>query len=267
MHNLAVDSINGLDVSLIHGTSAQMSELQEQSVDLIVTSPPYYSQPTEQMLDQGVSEKADLDALNQDIQAFAWTLRGTFEESQRVLRAGGCMVVQTRDVRIRQILSPVESIHRQLIEATGLRLYTKHFWLPLHQTLTRRRLSTALSKRFGPLNQDPEVFLVFIKPGPIRECMLTEADIALLNKALEPSTGGRTTTHHRYQAPAAVVKALIHCYSQPNDLVLDPFVGGATTLVAALAAGRRAVGYEIDPAALAIARSKLAEASKTTTEQ
>ena len=267
MHNLAVDSINGLDVRLIHGTSAQMSELQEQSVDLIVTSPPYYSQLTEQTLDHGVSDQADLDELNQEIQAFAWTLRGTFEESHRVLRDGGCMVVQTRDVRIRQILSPVESIHRQLIEATGLRLYTKYFWLPLHQTLTRRRMSTALLRRFGPLNQDPEVFLVFIKPGPIRECVLTEADIALLNKALEPSTGGRRATHHRYQAPAVVVKALIHCYSQPNDLVLDPFVGGATTLVAAAAAGRRAIGYEIDPAALAIARSKLAEAFKTAIEQ
>ena len=64
MHNLAVDSINGLDVRLIHGTSAQMSELQEQSVDLIVTSPPYYSQLTEQTLDHGVSDQADLDELN-----------------------------------------------------------------------------------------------------------------------------------------------------------------------------------------------------------
>jgi hypothetical protein len=42
---------------------------------------------------------------------------------------------------------------------------------------------------------------------------------------------------------------------------------GATTLAAALAAGRRAIGYEIDPAALAIARSKLAEAFKTAIEQ
>ena len=175
-------------------------------------------------------------------------------------------MVQTRDVRVRQVLSPVESIHRQLIEATGLRLYTKHFWLPLHQTLTRRRLKAALVKRYGPLNQDAEVFLVFLKPGTVKERVFDPAEEEHLRKALEPLSSVGANTHHRYQAPLNVVKALIACYSQPGDLVVDLFAGGATTLSAARDLGRRAFGYEIDPEALALARSVLGAAQRLQNE-
>ena len=263
MRNATASLVEDAVVRLIHGTSAHMAELQDGTVDLIVTSPPYYSPATEQKLDRGVNKQANLDELDQEIQAFAWSLRGAFEESQRVLRAGGCLVVQTRDVRVRQVLSPVESIHRQLIEATGLRLYTKHLWSPLHQTLTRRRLHAALGKRYGPLGQDAEVFLVFIKLGEGKVRVSDPEDEILLRKALEPSSSVNSKTHHRYQAPMSVVKALIRCYSRPDDLVLDLFTGGGTTLSAARDLGRRALGYEIDPEALAIARRVLSAAPKS----
>jgi DNA modification methylase len=61
----------------------------------------------------------------------------------------------------------------------------------------------------------------------------------------------------------SVVKALIRCYSRPDDLVLDLFTGGGTTLSAARDLGRRALGYEIDPEALAIARRVLSAAPKS----
>ena len=267
MRNLATEQTAVAEVTLIHGTSANMTELQDGSVDLILTGPPYYSPVTEQKLDRGVNEQANLDELNQEIQAFAWSLRGSFEEAKRVLRAGGCLIVQTRDVRVRQVLSPVESIHRQLIEATGLRLYTKHFWLPLHQTLTRRRLKAALVKRYGPLSRDAEVFLIFLKPGAVKERVFDPAEEEHLRKALEPVSSVGANTHHRYQAPLNVVKALIACYSQPGDLVVDLFAGGATTLSAARDLGRRAFGYEIDPEALALARRVLGAAQRLQDEQ
>lgn len=255
------------EMCVIYGTSANMAELQDGTVDLILTSPPYYSPVTEKKLDRGVSEKNNLDELDQEIQTFAWSLRGSFEEAQRVLRAGGCLIVQTRDVRIRQVLSPVESIHRQLIEATGLRLYTKHLWLSSYETLTRRRIRAALVKRYGPLSQDPEVFLIFIKPGERSQRVLDESELELLQKALEPSSLGNTKLHHRYQAPMNVVKALIRCYSKPGDLVLDLFAGGATTLIAARDLGRRAVGYEIDPDAIDLARRAISFASNSHTKK
>jgi DNA methylase len=56
-------------------------------------------------------------------------------------------------------------------------------------------------------------------------------------------------THNFYRYPArfspALVRAAINAFTKPGDLVLDPFVGGGTTLVEALAAGRHGIGTDI----------------------
>ena len=63
---------------------------------------------------------------------------------------------------------------------------------------------------------------------------------------VNPVTG---LTHNFYRYPArfspALVRAAIHAFTEPGDLVLDPFVGGGTTLVEALACGRHGVGTDI----------------------
>jgi site-specific DNA-methyltransferase (adenine-specific) len=51
---------------------------------------------------------------------------------------------------------------------------------------------------------------------------------------------------------------LIKLYSYPGDLVLDPFVGGGTTVVAAARTGRRGYGYDIGPSQIARSRTRLA---------
>lgn len=58
--------------------------------------------------------------------------------------------------------------------------------------------------------------------------------------------------------PANLEAALVRDYSNPGDLVCDPCAGRGGFLVAALAAGRRAVGAEIDPEVAAAARDRLA---------
>ncbi len=56
-------------------------------------------------------------------------------------------------------------------------------------------------------------------------------------------------THNFYRYPArfspTLVRAVIHAFTEPGDLVLDPFVGGGTTLVEALATGRHGIGTDI----------------------
>jgi DNA modification methylase len=56
-------------------------------------------------------------------------------------------------------------------------------------------------------------------------------------------------THNFYRYPARFspkfVRAVIKAFSEPGDLVLDPFMGGGTTLVEALAQGRSAIGVDI----------------------
>src|SRR5262245_24483164 len=73
----------------------------------------------------------------------------------------------------------------------------------------------------------------------------------------EPVTG---LTHNFYRYPARFspkfVRSVIEQFSDPGDLVADPFMGGGTTLVEALALGRESVGFDISSLATFIAEVK-----------
>lgn len=58
--------------------------------------------------------------------------------------------------------------------------------------------------------------------------------------------------------PLWMMRAIVRDYSRPGDLVCDPFAGGATTLLAAMQEGRRAIGSEVDPETFAKAQARLA---------
>lgn len=70
----------------------------------------------------------------------------------------------------------------------------------------------------------------------------------------------RGLTHGLYRYPAAappdLIREVITSHTRVNDLVLDPFVGGGTTSVEALACGRIAVGFDVNPLALFVSRCK-----------
>lgn len=59
--------------------------------------------------------------------------------------------------------------------------------------------------------------------------------------------------------PVELMRALVRDYSRPGDLICDPCAGGGTTLLAARAEGRRAIGAEMDPATHALASKRLAK--------
>src|SRR5712671_3801088 len=67
-------------------------------------------------------------------------------------------------------------------------------------------------------------------------------------------------THGFYRYPArfspTFVRATILRFTQPKDLVLDPFMGGATTLVEASALGRKSIGTDVSTLAVFLARAK-----------
>jgi site-specific DNA-methyltransferase (adenine-specific) len=60
------------------------------------------------------------------------------------------------------------------------------------------------------------------------------------------------------QKPLALLERIVLASSNPGDLVLDPFCGSGTTLIAAIKHGRRALGMDANPEAIKIARERLA---------
>jgi hypothetical protein len=73
-------------------------------------------------------------------------------------------------------------------------------------------------------------------------------------------------THDFYRYPARFspmfARAVIEAFTEPGDTILDPFAGGATSLVEALALGRNAVGLDISRLAVFLARVKTSLLSK-----
>lgn len=85
----------------------------------------------------------------------------------------------------------------------------------------------------------------------------TLASLVEAARDVEPVSG---LTHNFYRYPARFspkfVRAAISALSEPGDLVLDPFMGGGTTLVEALALGRHAIGADISSLAAFISQVK-----------
>lgn len=82
---------------------------------------------------------------------------------------------------------------------------------------------------------------------------------AVATGALDRSAvGGATHKYYRYPARFSpqFARAVIDAFSQPGDLVLDPFVGGGTTAVEALRMGRRCIGTDINELALFVSKVK-----------
>jgi DNA modification methylase len=77
---------------------------------------------------------------------------------------------------------------------------------------------------------------------------------------LLPTSAGRDG--HGAQFPLALPGRCIAVSTQPDDFVLDPFCGAGTAGVAALALGRKFVGFDISRTYLSVAQRRLEAAAK-----
>lgn len=242
---------------LVNADAADMAIVRSGEADLILTSPPYFADATEGRLRRPVALQDDLPRVRREVEEYAETLRPAFTEMARVLRPGGALVLQTKDIRYGRALIPLVSWHRRLAEEAGLALVTRVFW---QKIIGRGTPSAAFRRapRVGSFRADDvEECLVFARSGGIevRQAItaLTEEELAACDAPLWllPPLGRNRT--HPFQSPPTLLQRFVALYSEPGDLVVDPFAGHGTTLQVALCLGRRAVGYEIDPHHAAIA--------------
>lgn len=71
----------------------------------------------------------------------------------------------------------------------------------------------------------------------------------------DPTTRG--PRRHSTEKPAPLMRQIIADFTQAGDLILDPYAGGGSTLIAAAELGRFGVGYEIDPVMAAVAQAAI----------
>lgn len=78
------------------------------------------------------------------------------------------------------------------------------------------------------------------------------------SEAKRSDTSYITHGYHRYPAKfiPQLARRLIETYSEPHDMVLDPFCGCGTTLVESVVAKRYAYGADINPIAIMMTKAK-----------
>lgn len=66
-----------------------------------------------------------------------------------------------------------------------------------------------------------------------------------------------TNTEHPHQKPVGMLRQIIETCSPPNGIILDPFMGSGSTLVAAKEAQRQAIGFDVSESYCEIAAKRL----------
>lgn len=98
--------------------------------------------------------------------------------------------------------------------------------------------------------------------GPAADDLYTDRITELLSGFIENAPDGRhAVKHHKWEKPLPVVQRLIRVSTAPGDIVIDPFAGSGTTLLAAKYEGRHGIGCDQDASAVKTAKKRGCDAS------
>ena len=236
---------------IMWGDAAAMRLVGNNEADLVLTSPPYFSTETESVLTLPLRQQTDINQVRNEVTSFALQLRPAFDEIKRILKIGGALVLQSKMIRFGSFLIPLADVHREIAQNSGLYLITRVQWQPKVRS-SNRVSSFQRPPRVGNFRAiDTEEFSVFsTKEGINRGDKIDIPEYSVMRNLISPlwiTQSNQRSNKHRYASPPTVVRRFIELYSNPGDLVVDPFAGHGTTLIEARNLGRRAIGYDLEP--------------------
>ena len=242
-----------VNIKIIFGDAKSMKELQNESLHLVVTSPPYYNAPF------------DFPGLFKNYDEYLNLLRDVGKELYRVLELGRVACFVTQDVRIEGKLYPiVADLIKVMVYEVGFSYRDKIIWRKPEGYIR-------ISRRSGVLIQHP--YPMYFYPDNIyEEIVIFQKGKLSYNNIPKEAKKRSKIDINKFQAekwylsvwdmknvlpsekwskytaayPEELVERLIRLYSYVGETVLDPFLGTGTTCVVARRLGRNCVGYELD---------------------
>ncbi|WP_166683061.1 DNA-methyltransferase [Campylobacter novaezeelandiae] len=255
---------------IFYKSSTNMSELNDKSVDLIITSPPYfnikdYSKNGYQDKIHSDKNKMDLGAIN-DYKNYIKALLKVWVECERVLKPNGKLCINIplmpmlkKDLNThynRHIFDLQSDIQNSILKHTKLFLLDLYIWNRTNSTKKLMFGSYPYPRNFYTQNTT-EFIVIFVKDGkpvPVsneikEKSKLTQEEWLSYTKQIWdiaiPNKSDIAFGKHSAIMPREIPYRLIKLYSFVDDVILDPFCGSGTTLSVAKELSRKYIGYEL----------------------
>ncbi|MFQ5605151.1 MAG: DNA methyltransferase [bacterium] len=242
-----------------------MKEVEDSSVHLIVTSPPYW-----QLKDYGTTNQI---GFNDSYEVYINNLNLVWNECNRVLHPGCRMLINIGDQFARAVyygrykVIPIRTEIIKFCEAIGFDYMGAIIWQK-KTTMNTTGGATVMGSfpfpRNGIIEIDYEFILIFKKPGqsPKVSTAVKEQSRIPKEKWKEYFSGhwyfnGAKQDHHIAMFPIELPKRAIEMFTFVGETVLDPFLGSGTTSLAAMIKNRNSIGYEINKDFLPVIKKKL----------
>ena len=254
-----------LEDPFIEGDARTMDAITNGSVALVVTSPPYFA-------GKQYEEELEREGIPASYLEYLDMRRAVFAECTKKLEPGGRIAVNVANLGRKPYRSLSADLIRILQDDLGLLLRGEVLWRkgegaggncawgsfrnaanPVLRDITER-IVVASKGRF-----DRAVARAERERRGLPSESTIDADefmAATLDVWDIPPESARRVSHPA-PFPIELPERLIRLYTYENDLVLDPFMGSGSTLVAAARLGRRYVGYDLDPTYVDIARMRV----------
>lgn len=221
--------------TVINHSSETMSELPDNSVSLMVTSPPY-----------NVGKEYDADLSLEEYLGF---LKKVLTETFRALAPGGRVAFNVANLG-RKPYIPLNSHISVIASEIGYLMRGEIIWIKAKGAGGSCAWGSWMSAGNPTLRDLHEYILVFSKDRfdkPRKGKSTISRDEFMMATTsvwtIPPESAKRVG--HPAPFPVALVERLINLYTFEGDVVLDPFMGSGSTAVAAVKTGRLFVGYEI----------------------
>ncbi|MBV8160260.1 MAG: site-specific DNA-methyltransferase [Acidimicrobiia bacterium] len=233
-------------------TAEDMAELPDNSVALMVTSPPYHA-----------GKDYDTDASFAEYLAL---LERVFAETHRVLEPGGRAVVNVANLGRKPYVPLASLITVMMTERLGYFMRGEVIWRKSKGMNGSCAWGSWQSAK-NPTIRDTHEYCLTYSKGRMdrvrtgRSTIGKEEFMAATLSVWELPAESARRVGHPAPFPVALPRRFIELFTFEGDLVLDPFMGSGSTAVAAIEGGRHYVGYDTDPAYVAIAESRVTEAA------
>lgn len=250
---------------IIFGDSRFLNQIKDKSVQLIITSPPYW-----QLKDYGNEEQI---GFNDSYEEYINNLNLVWKECDRVLEDGCRLCINIGDQFARSVyygrykVIPIRTEIIRFCESLGMDYMGAVIW---QKTTTMNTsgggavMGSFPYPRNGVLKIDYEFILLFKKPGKAPKPNKEQKEESEMTKeewkeyfSSHWNFNGAKQDGHIAMFPEELPKRLIKMFSFVGETVFDPFLGSGTTALAAKKLGRNSVGYEINREFEPIIKEKL----------